>query len=72
MAWPIIIRKTFSTFSSDLLKSGKLQKVFRGRQQWASTHCVYTHGIGVPLRLEGYALCYHIYPLGVGSIASYP
>ena len=48
-------------FSSDLLKSGKLQKVFRGRQQWASTHCVYTHGIGVPLRLEGYALCYHIY-----------
>lgn len=35
--------------------------VFRGRQQWASTHCVYTHGIGVPLRLEGCALCYHIY-----------
>ena len=27
--------------------------VLRGRQRWASTHCViYTYGIGVPFRLE--------------------
>ena len=24
-------------------------------------HRVYTHGIGVPFRMEGYTLCYHIY-----------
>ena len=47
----------------EIMKDGfaKFNMVFRGRQQWASTHCVYTHGIGVPLRLEGCALCYHIY-----------
>ena len=63
-----LLRKTFSTFSSDLLKSGKLQKVFRGRQQWASTHCVYTHGIGVPFPFVwiGYILCYYICKFGVG------
>ena len=35
--------------------------MFRGGLRWASTHRVYTHGIGVPLRMEGYTLCYHIY-----------
>ena len=40
--------------------------MFRMRLRWASTHCVYTHGIGVPLRLRGYTLLSYIYLLGVG------
>ena len=51
------------TFSSDLSEPRKFGKILRGRQRWASTHRVYTHGTGVSLRKEGYALCYPIYTI---------
>ena len=62
------IRKTFAwRFLLTFQNLGNSKKMFRGRQRWASTHRVYTHGTGVPLRMEGVrSVLSYIYLLGVG------
>lgn len=50
------------TFSSDQLKPRKFQSCVQRRTAVGVYPIVYiTHGIGVPFRKEGHALCYHIY-----------
>lgn len=61
-AWPIFRERRLLTFSSDQLKPRKFQSCVQRRTAVGVYPIVYiTHGIGVPFRKEGYALCYHIY-----------
>ena len=69
MVWPILIRKTCTTFSSDLSKPRKFQKLHSDEDSGRRLRfmCMYT-GIGVPFPFVwiGYILCYYICKFGVG------